>query len=143
MRKLISIICLVAVMVSLTSCNAGKTNNVVISIGESKNFTKEEIQSAVNCVIRKFKDFSGCELTKLWYDDEASIQEVKSYMSSGMGAENGVKVENVIALLSDFYVDSSGGDGSFNPNSTYPNWKWILNRDSKTGDWYVADWGYA
>jgi hypothetical protein len=45
-------------------------------------------------------------------------------------------------LLSDFNVDSSGGDGSLNPNSTYGGWNWILIRDSKTGNWRVDDWGY-
>ncbi|NRT63569.1 hypothetical protein B0P06_000187 [Clostridium saccharoperbutylacetonicum] len=55
---------------------------------------------------------------------------------------NGVKTENVIVLLSNFDVDSSGGDGSLNPNSTYDNYNWILIRDSKTDSWKVDDRGY-
>lgn len=63
-------------------------------------------------------------------------------MKNGKGSENGVKAENVIVLLSNFDVDSSGGDGSFEPNSTQSKWNWILIRDSKTDHWRVDDWGY-
>lgn len=46
-----------------------------------------------------------------------------------------------IALLSSFDVDSSGGDGSLNPNSTYNDWKWILVR-TNGGQWQHVDHGY-
>lgn len=50
-------------------------------------------------------------------------------------------VDEVIILLSSFDVDSSGGDGSLNPNSTYDDWMWILVRD-KGGQWKHVDHGY-
>ena len=46
-----------------------------------------------------------------------------------------------MVLLSSFDVDSSGGDGSLNPNSTYDNWMWILVR-SKNEEWKHVDHGY-
>lgn len=46
-----------------------------------------------------------------------------------------------MVLLSSFDVDSSGGDGSLNPNSTYDNWMWILVR-TKDGQWKHVDHGY-
>ena len=49
--------------------------------------------------------------------------------------------DEVIVLLSSFDVDSSGGDGSLNPNSTYNNWNWILVR-TKGGKWQHIDHGY-
>ena len=49
--------------------------------------------------------------------------------------------DEVIVLLSSFDVDSSGGDGSLNPNSTYDNWSWILVRTSG-GKWKHVDHGY-
>jgi hypothetical protein len=55
---------------------------------------------------------------------------------------NGDKTENVIVLMSDFDVDSSGAQEGFNPNSTYSDWNWILIRDSKSGNWRVVDWGH-
>jgi hypothetical protein len=63
-------------------------------------------------------------------------------MNYGRGSSNGVESENVIVLFSDFSVDASGGDGSFNPNETYTNWSWILIRDRPNGNWRVDDWGY-
>jgi len=144
MKKLLSIVCLILVCFSFSSCNqnAGKINNVVIDIGESTKFSREEIQTAVDCVINKFKDFEGCDLKKMWYDEEKSNLVIESYISNGKGSHNGVQKENVIVLLSNFDVDATGGDGSLNPNSTYTNWNWILIRDSKTGNWKADDWGY-
>lgn len=144
MKRLLSILCVVLICLTLSSCyqSSGKADNVVISDGKSTKFSKEEIQSAVNCVVKKFKDFKGCELTKLWYDEKKSNQYVEGYISNGKGSKNGVKAENVIVLLSDFTVDSKGGDGSLNPNSAYKYWNWILIRNSKTGDWKADDWGY-
>lgn len=143
MKKMIYFLCLILVVFPLVSCKqAGKTNNVAVSIEKSSKFSEEEINDAINCVKKKFKSFEGCNLTKLWYDEEKSNNIIEGYLSNGRGSVNGVKAENIIVFLSDFDVDSSGGDGSLNPNSTYSNWNWILIRDSKTGKWQVDDWGY-
>ncbi|HML37772.1 MAG TPA: M56 family metallopeptidase [Bacillota bacterium] len=108
----------------------------------SDKFSEEEIRDAMESVIAKFGSFKGCELTKLWYDEEKSNNQIKSYMTGGRGSVNGVSEGNVIVVYSDFSVDSSGGDGSLNPNSTYTDWCWILIRDSGKGEWKVDDWGY-
>jgi hypothetical protein len=112
------------------------------SIGPSDKFSEAEIRGAMDRAIAKFRDFEGCELTKLWYDEEKSNAQIKSYMTGGHGSVNGVSKDNVIVLYSDFTVDSSGGDGSLNPNSTYSDWMWILIRDSGKSEWRVDDWGY-
>jgi len=143
MKKMIFFLCLILVAFSLVAYKqAGKTNNVAVNIEKSDKFSENEINNAVNCVKKKFKDFRGCNLTKLWYDEKKSNNFIEGYLSNGKGSVNGVKVENVIVLLSNFNVNSSGGIGGFNPNSTYSNWNWILIRDSKTGNWKVDDWGY-
>ncbi len=108
----------------------------------SDKFSEKEIRGAMESVIAKFHDFQGCELTKLWYDEEKSPNQIKSYMTGGRGFGNGVSPDNVIVIYSDFTVDSSGGDGSLNPNSTYTDWGWILIRDSSENEWQVDDWGY-
>jgi len=127
----------------LTGCQNNSRDDVTVSIGQSEKFSSDEINDAVDCVIAKFDaDFSGCTLTDLWYDESHSDLEIQSYIENGRGAINGVAEENVIALLSNFDVDESGGDGSLNPNFTYTDWNWILIRDSKDGGWTVDDWGY-
>lgn len=144
MKKIIfTLCCLVLVVFSIVAFKqTGRTDNVVVSTEKSEKFSEEEVNSAISCVKKKFKDFKGCTLTNLWYDEAKSNDFIKGYLSNGRGSVNGVKAENVIVLLSDFNVDSSGGDGSLNPNSTYGGWNWILIRDSKTGNWRVDDWGY-
>ena len=118
------------------------SNNHLSGTATSTKFSNNEINDAMDCVKKKFKDFKGCELTDLWYDEEKSDAFIEGYLESGEGSINGVDAENVIVLLSNFNVDSTGGDGSLNPNSTYSNWNWILIRDRKTGNWLVDDWGY-
>ena len=139
------LILLVAICMVLSACiqTGGITDNVEVTISASDRFSNAEIESAVNAVIRKFAaDFYGCELLQLWYDEGHSDIFVASYMNYGRGSSNGVESENVIVLFSDFSVDASGGDGSFNPNETHTNWSWILIRDRPNGNWRVDDWGY-
>ncbi|MFL0269058.1 DUF4829 domain-containing protein [Candidatus Clostridium radicumherbarum] len=143
MRKPILILCLIIAVFSFVAYSrTGKTNNAELSIGKSDKFSEQEINDAVNCVKKKFKGFNGCNLTKLWYDEERSNILIGGYLSNGRGSVNGVKSENVIVLMSNFDVDSSGVDKGFNPNSSYSNWNWILIRNNKTSNWKVDDWGY-
>ena len=115
--------------------------DIIIDIGQSTKFTEEEITKAIDTVKNNF-NFKGCTLTKLWYDEEKSNYFSKAYLGTGKGSVNDVEAENVIVLLSNFDVDSSGGDGSFEPNSTYGGWQWVLIRDSKANDWEIDTWGY-
>ena len=41
----------------------GKTNNVVAGIEKYNKFSESEINDAMNCARKKFKDFKGCNLT--------------------------------------------------------------------------------
>ena len=131
-KRLLVIIVLIVLCAILTACsNRGNTENVVTDIGSSEKFSDNEINTAMECVIKKFKDFEGCELTKLWYDEDHSDSWIEEYAPG-----------SAIVLLSEFEVKEKGGDGSLNPNSTYENWSWILTRESETSSWQVKDWGY-
>jgi len=131
---------------SISACgNPGTTNNAEIDYGNSIVFDETEIKSATKAVLVKFRDFEGCDLIKLWYDEERSDRLIEqSISSSGMNTikNSGAEADNVIILFSDFYVDSSGGDGSFNPDSTYTDWNWILIRNRENDKWRIVDWGY-
>lgn len=101
---------------------------------ESEIFSQEDIQQAMNKVMEYFnKEFDGCELTSLWYDEEFSGKRADEWAEQ-------YEAEEAIVLLSNFDVGASGGDGSLNPNSTYSNWNWILVRSD--GDWELKTWGY-
>ncbi|OIJ20726.1 DUF4829 domain-containing protein [Anaerobacillus alkalidiazotrophicus] len=148
MKKTIFSLCLIIVFGSIVFYNQfGKTNNVQVSIEESIKFSEEEINEAVVAVKKKIKDFKGCKLTDLWYSENKSNEFIDGYLKYGKGSSNGITEENVIVLLSNFEVNSRGGDGSLEPNSIYSDWNWILVRDNnsdnwRVDNWRVDDWGY-
>ncbi len=141
MTKKILILCFVlCVITSFSACspNYGKTDNVNIIIDESTVFTKDEIQNAANTIIKKFKDFKGCELIDLWYNQEE--QERKAYTAKDKNGEK-VSEDNIIILFSSFYAGPAAAEEGFNPDTTYKRWYWVLTRDSKTSKWRVYSRG--
>ncbi|PFH82563.1 hypothetical protein [Bacillus sp. AFS088145] len=110
---------------------------VKVKIGQLNQFTKDEIKAAVRTVKEKFKGYKGCTLTDLWYSEKDSLAITKDYMNNGGGYETVVGDKNVIVLLSNFKVDSSGGDGSWKPNSTQTRYTWTLIRNNEKGKWRV------
>lgn len=107
MRKIIICFCIVIIMFSVAACKNGTIDNVVIEVGESNKFTKEDITKAIDCVKQNFS-FPACTLTKLWYDEEKSNSFTQDYLEYGKGSVNSVQAENVIIILSNFDVDASG-----------------------------------
>ena len=143
-RKIIMLI-LIALCLLSSCTNPGTVNNAEVEYGNSILYNEAEINTAIETVLVKFKNFKGCDLIKLWYDEERSNAIIKQDMTSN--GENTIKnsgatPENIMILFSEFYVDASGGDGSFNPDSVYNNWIWILLRNSADEKWKIADWGY-
>lgn len=126
----------------LVSCNIKESNdNIIINVGDSTKFTKEEIDKAMICVKYKF-NISSATLTQLSYNEEKSNDFVENYLHYGKGSVNGVKSKNVIVILSNFSVDNSGNNPVLTPNSFYKDYSWILLRDNKNADWYIDDCGY-
>lgn len=154
MKKFITFIFLIFFTVSLASCNqsnkttnqvnpsSNETNSAEITTKKQTKFTEEEINEATNCVKTKFKDFKGCTLKELWYDEEKSNHFIEIYFKNQNGELSNVKPENAIVLLSNFDVADPVAHSGLEPNSTYHDWNWILVRDSKTSNWKLVDWGY-
>ncbi|ELC8442532.1 DUF4829 domain-containing protein [Clostridium perfringens] len=142
MKKLIMCFFCVLSIFSLVACNMGKiSNDLSIEVSESTKFSKEEIDSAIERVKKDF-DFPASTLEKIWYDEEKSNSLVDDYLEYGRGSINGAKAENVIVLLSDFYVDDSGDNPTLSPDTTYTDFQWVLIRDDKTSNWKIDDLGY-
>ena len=119
----------------LTGCAGGDISHVEKVISSSAIYTQAEIENAMDIVISHFRrEFDGCTLTQIRYEEgrEAAAEA----WAETYGGEDG------IVLLSSFDVDSSGGDGSLNPNSTYHNWQWVLIRRDG-GKWELKTWGYG
>jgi len=120
----------------------GATGRVDIKYSESEIFSELEIQSAMEAVLANFKDYRECELTRLWYDDDTYMWHVDFYMEYGSGSVNGVRKEDVIIILGEFYVGEKA-DIYFRCAAMVRNWMWILLRDSVADEWVVDDAGWA
>jgi hypothetical protein len=121
------------IIISLSACG-GNIKNVNVVDVESEIYTSDDINSAIETILKEFnKNWKGCTLKEIYYaGDEVS----KNYQDWADRSN----ADEVIVLLSSFDVDSSGGDGSLNPNSTYDGWMWILVRNTG-GQWKHVDHG--
>lgn len=135
MKRDVIISFLVIMTFCLFACG-GNVNNVQTREVESELYSQAEINEAIEEIKKDFKtNWKGCTLTEIYYaGDDIS----KGYQ--GWAERN--NADEVIVLESSFDVDSSGGAGSLNPNSTYSKWKWILVRTNK-GTWKHVDHGYG
>lgn len=135
MRKNLCIFLLCVMIVGLCACG-GNISNVKTHRVDSEIYSQEDISSAIKVIKMEFAlSWDGCTLTEIYYaGDHTTSSEFKNY------AER-YDADDVIVLLSSFDVDSSGGDGSLNPNSTYSNWNWILVRNAG-GQWKHVEHGY-
>ena len=136
MKKIKVFLTLVLCMVLLTACGGGDVSEVGRQVGEPTLFSEQEVDQAMDEVVKFFRaEFDGCKLLNLRYDEERNREEAEGWARQ-------YDAEEAIVLLSDFEVDSSGGDGSLNPDSTYRNWKWILIRNRREA-WELKTWGYG
>lgn len=142
MKKNIIYLCLILSIFLLVSCKQGRvSNDIEIDIGESIKFSRDEIINASECVKSNF-NFEGATLMKIWYDEEKYNKLVNSYLEHGNGSINGVNEENVIILLSDFYVDKSSKNPVLNRDTTYTEYKWTLVRDNEKSEWKIDSFGF-
>lgn len=114
----------------------GNTDQVKIPDWKpSEIYTDDDIEAAFQTVKDYFsREFDGCTLTKLYYPGDTFADEFQEYAAKH-------NADEAIFLYSSFDVDSSGGDGSLTPDSTYEDWNWWLVRN-EGGNWEHVDHGY-
>lgn len=119
---------------SLSACG-GNVRGVKTHHVDSEMYSQDDINSAIDTIKKEFKsDWKGCTLTEIYYAGDDCSEDHQDWADRN-------NADEVIVLLSSFDVDSSGADGSLNPNSTYDNWNWILVR-TNGGQWQHVDHGY-
>ncbi|NLA26705.1 MAG: hypothetical protein GX878_04850 [Firmicutes bacterium] len=132
-RMLIFLVCVVMAF-SLSACGGNIKNVNVIDV-ESEIYTSDDLNSAIDTIKKEFgKGWKGCTLKEIYYAGDETSRDYQDWADRN-------DADEVIVLLSSFDVDSSGGDGSLNPNSTYDGWNWILVRN-RSGQWKHVDHGY-
>ena len=132
-RAVFAVLCFL-IAASLCACG-GKTREAKTHEVESTVFSREDIRSAIDVIEKEFRrEWKGCTLTEIYYAGDETAAAYQDWADRN-------QADQVIVLLSSFDVDSSGGDGSLDPNSTYDHWNWILVR-SNGGQWEHVDHGY-
>ena len=135
MKKMIILMLCLALIFSLIGCAEKKAERI---IGYSALYGEDLINKAFDVIEKEFsKNFKGCTLTELRYDDE-----VENKFGDDLMRYATEKDKELIVVLSTFETDRRGGDGSLNPNSTYTNWQWRLVRTEDMKSWELIDWGY-
>ena len=142
LKKIIPVILILVAVVAfylgvsyIVNQKRGNIRNVERSMAESSVYSEGDIISAMNTVQNHFfLIYDGSTLTDLWYPGDETLAVAEEWAIQ-------YDADEAIVLLSNFDVDSSGGDGSLNPDSIYSNWQWILTRDGDE-DWVLETWRY-
>ncbi|WP_142329304.1 hypothetical protein [Bacillus sp. AFS088145] len=83
-------------------------DTVKVRIGQSKRFTRGEINAAVNTLKSGF-DIGGSRITDIWYSEKESNGMLEDYKHSADGSWiTDVKEENVIVVFFNFKAISDG-----------------------------------
>ena len=134
MKKIVCTMLGILLVFSLSACG-GNVRGVKTHHVDSEMYSQDDINSAIDTIKKEFKnDWKGCTLTEIYYAGDDCSKDHQDWTDRN-------NADEVIVLLSSFDVDSSGADGSLNPNSTYDNWNWILVR-TNGGQWQHVDHGY-
>lgn len=134
MKKIVCIILCSLLVFSLSACG-GDISRVNTHNVNSEIYSQEDINAAIDTIKKEFMmNWGGCTLTEIYYAGDDRSKDHQDWADRN-------NADEVIVLLSSFDVDSSGGDGSLNPNSTYSDWSWILVR-TNGGKWQHVDHGY-
>ena len=140
MKKAALLIIALMMTMIFAGCGGNDTGGNIDSVyvpdwKPSEIYSDDDIEAAFQTVKDYFSDvFDGCTLTKLYYPGDTCADEFNEWAEQ-------YDADEAIVILSSFDVDSSGGDGSLNPDSTYDDWNWILVRNDG-GDWKHVDHGY-
>lgn len=126
------LIILVCAIIGIKITGHGDVSQVNTYYTVTDNHSAREIEATMKAVKRKFRaGFNGCTLTDLWYEGDSMAAAEDSWAAQYDSQE-------VIVLLSSFQTNSSGGDGSLEPNAEYTNYQWVLVKNA-LGQWAPKD----
>lgn len=136
MRKVFISVFILCFLLSLCAC--ARTGDLSIDYGHSELYTREDMDKAIELIVKEFSGWAGCELHAIrYYGDECNSGENIQWMND-LG--NGPEFDRCIAFYSDFHSPIEGG-GAWNPDEEYTNWQWWL-ACGEDGNWQLLTWGY-
>ena len=103
----------------------------------SHNYSSEEYDRAYETVAQSFETgMAGCTLEEVSYDAQQSYAEAADYLHT----DDPERINNVIVLFVSFTTD--GNQPVLDPNTTYTDYQFILQREDQDSPWVVIDGGY-
>ena len=122
-------------MLSLSSCMHGVVSHVEISEYSSEVYSDEDIDAAMKVVMQAFDESSELwYLLELSYIGDDMMEDYQDYIERE-------EADDVIVLLSDFYISIFSMSPVMNTGSKYEGYNWILVRNEGE-DWRIVDRGY-
>ena len=154
-KKWIQLILIAATMtLVLAGCGSGKgqtasdeaatdqvtsaTEDFTVDLGESKLYSMEDREAAVELILKEFNTWEGCEMHSIRYDSDEFNNE------KNLKAENdvheGKKYTQCMRFFTNFHSPKKGG-GAWEADKEYENYEWIFAREDG-GKWELSNWGY-
>lgn len=114
--------------------NPSNTSHAKVTMEESKIYQKKEIESAIEEVFKKFKEFPAT-LEEIRYQDNQSVFDSWA-LNYGR--------DEAIVLITNFttYDNEETFQQGFERNEKYEKWMWILVRN-RNEDWELKSWGWG
>lgn len=131
---IISIIFILVLITKCTSDNAD-TSHVNKTIETSIYYTKDEIDDAMNTVIKDFKEtYRGCTLIDLWHTEDEENASIEKSLANEYNANQAI-------IIYGNFKSGLNVDSGITPNNNYNEFKWILIKNSSM-QWEIKDRGY-
>lgn len=141
-NKVIILLMLAAALITLGGCEHKPGPDVSIDYGSSEIYSREDMDEAIELIVKEFDTWRGCELHSIAYgSDEACNADNLAWMNElGAAGGAGETFTQCIEFTSDFHSPKNGG-GAWNPDQEYTGWQWWLAR-TEDGPWQLMTWGY-
>ena len=132
MKKLISILLSLTLLLSLTSC--GTLNFANIEEFSSAVYTERDIADAMEVVLEWFYGKTDMMLMNVSYIGDENLADFKEWADRN-------NADEVIVILTDFYISPFSDNPVMTSGAKYKAYSWILVRTSG-GEWEIVDQGY-
>lgn len=131
----------VVIIVGLIFLEKDSTKNVKVKLGESQEFSKEELLEAVDLIKGNYRRHweRDSHLLTLTFDEKKSKKIVSSFKNTLKEKYPGTKMTDCVAFMSSFRTGSK--PEVYAPYQTYTDFQWILVKVDN--DWKILTLGYG
>ena len=110
--------------------------------GESEIYTPEDMEKAVEAIMKEFDNWKGCKMNEIKYAGDECASDVN--LESVKEAANGKEFTQCIEFISSFHSPTDEADlegTAWEPDTEYTDYQWWLGR-TDGGEWELVNWGY-